>query len=70
MTDTLSPLLIVAGLVIQSGATILSLKLVLTLLFLLFTTPTASHALARAALAAGLRPLGSERARADSEGRR
>ena len=68
VTDTLSPLLIGAGLILQSGVTILSLKLVLILLFLLLTTPTASHALARAAMAAGLRPLeGDQRARADSE---
>ncbi len=70
VTDTLSPLLIVAGLILQSGGTILSLKLLLILLFLLFTTPTASHALARAAMAAGLRFWGGERASTDSEDRR
>ncbi|PWG65129.1 monovalent cation/H(+) antiporter subunit G [Sediminicurvatus halobius] len=56
VTDTLAPLLIVAGLVLQSGFSLLSLKLLLILLFLLFTTPTASHALARAALAEGIQP--------------
>lgn len=54
VTDTLSALLIVVGLVLQSGISLLSLKLLLVLLFLLFTTPTASHALAQAALTAGV----------------
>ena len=57
ITDTLAPLLIVGGLVLQSGFTLLTFKLLLILLFLLFTTPAASHATARAAMAAGLRPV-------------
>lgn len=57
VTDTIAPLLIVGGLVLQSGWTLLSFKLLLILLFLLFTTPTASHATARAAMAAGIEPI-------------
>ena len=57
MTDTLVALMIIAGLIIQAGLSLLTLKLVLILLFLLFTTPTSSHALARAALAGGLKPM-------------
>lgn len=49
MTDTLCTLLIIGGLILQSGLSILSAKLALILLFMLFTAPTASHALARAA---------------------
>lgn len=60
MTDTLCALMIIAGLILQSGFTLLSLKLALILLFLLFTSPTASHALARAALADGLKPEGEQ----------
>jgi multicomponent Na+:H+ antiporter subunit G len=56
MTDTLAPLLIVGGLVLQSGLSLLTIKLLLILLFLLFTTPVATHALARAAIADGVRP--------------
>lgn len=56
MTDTLCALLIIAGLVLQAGFTLLSLKLGLILLFMLFTAPTASHALARAALADEVKP--------------
>jgi multicomponent Na+:H+ antiporter subunit G len=57
VTDTIAPLLIVGGLVLQSGWHLLSFKLLLILLFLLFTTPTASHATARAAMAAGIKPV-------------
>ncbi|WP_440997682.1 monovalent cation/H(+) antiporter subunit G [Arhodomonas sp. SL1] len=59
ITDTLTALLIVVGLALQSGLSLLTIKLALILLFLLFTTPTATHALARAALADGLRPEGA-----------
>lgn len=56
MTDTLCAFLIIGGLVLQAGLSLLSIKLILILLFLIFTTPTASHALARAGLAAGFAP--------------
>ncbi len=57
ITDTLAPLLIVGGLALQSGWSLLTFKLLLILLFLLFTTPTASHATARAAVIAGIKPV-------------
>lgn len=60
MTDTLCALMIIAGLILQAGFSVLSVKLALILLFLLFTSPTASHALARAALADGLKPEGEQ----------
>lgn len=56
VTDTLCALLIVVGLALQSGLSLLTIKLALILLFLLFTAPTASHALARAAMTDGLEP--------------
>lgn len=62
IADTLAPLLIVGGLALQSGWSLLTFKLLLILLFLLFTTPTASHATARAAMLAGLKPMGTEKA--------
>src|SRR5699024_642178 len=58
MTDTLCALMIVAGLILQAGFTLLSVKLALILLFLLFTSPPAAHALARAGLNDGLEPGG------------
>lgn len=56
MTDTLCALLIVTGLVMQSGLSLLTVKLLLILLFLLFTAPTATHALARAAMVDKVEP--------------
>ncbi|MCA1779940.1 MAG: monovalent cation/H(+) antiporter subunit G [Xanthomonadaceae bacterium] len=56
VTDTLCALLIITGLIIQAGLALVSIKLALILLFMLFTAPTASHALARAALADGIEP--------------
>lgn len=53
ITDTLCAFLIIVGLVIQAGLALVSIKLMLILIFLVFTAPTASHALARAGLAAG-----------------
>lgn len=54
--DTSGAALITAGLMIQAGFTLVSLKLLLILLFLLFTGPTATHALAKAALHGNLAP--------------
>lgn len=56
MTDTLCTFLIIAGLMLQAGLSILTVKLALILLFMLFTAPTASHALARAAMLDGVKP--------------
>lgn len=53
MTDTLCAFLIIVGLIIQAGLALVSIKLALILIFMVFTAPTASHALARAGLAAG-----------------
>ena len=47
--DTLGCILIVSGLLFQAGIGIVAIKLLLILVFILFTTPTAAHALARAA---------------------
>ena len=60
VAETLCPLLIVLGLVLQSGLSLLTLKLVLILLFLLFTAPTATHAVARAAVVDGFEPEAGE----------
>jgi multicomponent Na+:H+ antiporter subunit G len=54
--DTFGAALITSGLMIQAGFTLVSLKLLLILLFLLFTGPTATHALAKAALHGKLTP--------------
>lgn len=56
MTDTLGAELVLLGLIIQSGFTQMSLKLLLVAFFLLITSPTATHAIANAAYKAGLEP--------------
>ena len=56
VVDTMGASLVVAGLIIQEGATQVSVKLLLILVFLFFTSPTATHAVAHAALAGGLEP--------------
>jgi len=56
MTDTLGAELVLLGLIIQSGFTQMSLKLLLVAFFLLLTSPTATHAIANAAYKAGLTP--------------
>ncbi len=57
VTDTLGTALIVIGLMVQAGPTLVSVKLLLILLFLWFTSPTSSYALANSALFGGLKPL-------------
>jgi len=54
--DTLGIGLILVGLMFQAGLTLITAKLVLILIFVFFTSPTATHALARAALNGGLKP--------------
>ena len=57
VTDTLATALIVFGLLLQTDAWMVQAKLVMVLVFVLLTSPTASHALAKAALHGGLKPL-------------
>jgi len=54
--DTLGAGAVLAGLMIQGGLGIVTIKLVLIVVFILFTSPTATHALARAALNGGVHP--------------
>jgi multicomponent Na+:H+ antiporter subunit G len=55
-TDTLCAALILLGLGLQAGLSLVSFKLLLIFAFLLFTSPTATHALANAALQGNLKP--------------
>ncbi len=57
VTETLGAALILLGLMIQAGLTLVSAKLAMIGLLLLLASPTATHALARAALMSGLKPL-------------
>lgn len=59
ITDTLCAALVLTGLMLQGSSWQTVVKLILVLAFLLFTTPTATHALARSAIKAGFRPPAS-----------
>lgn len=48
VTETLATTLLLAGLMMLAGWSLVLLKLIMILLFILFTSPTASHALAKA----------------------
>ena len=54
--DTLGAGAILAGLMIEAGLTLVTVKLALIVIFVLFTSPTSTHALARAALHGGVQP--------------
>jgi multicomponent Na+:H+ antiporter subunit G len=56
MTDTLGAALLVIGMLAQSPDWLVAVKLILIVVFLAFTSPMTSHALARAALLDGVKP--------------
>ena len=56
ITDTLCAMLILFGLALQAGLSLAAFKLAFIFVFLLFSSPTASHALANAAMHGGLKP--------------
>lgn len=57
ITDTLGTGLFLAGLMVQGGFTLVTAKLLLILVFILFTSPTSTYALANAALSSGAKPI-------------
>jgi len=57
ITDTLGAGLILAGLMLQAGATLVAVKLAFLGIFIFFASPAATHALVKAALARGVKPL-------------
>ena len=57
VTDTLGAGLVLAGLILQAGLTLVAAKLLVIGLLIFFTSPAASHALARAAFVRGVKPL-------------
>ena len=58
--DTLGAGLMLLGMLLQAGASLVGAKLLMIFVLLLLTSPTATHALARAALLRGLQPLLAE----------
>lgn len=55
--DTVAVGLVLLGLALQSASWLVAAKLLLIFVFILYTSPTATHALARAALNGGHKPL-------------
>ena len=58
ITETLGIGLILLGLCLQAGWTLVMVKLILIFVFLIFASPTSAHALAKAALHGNLKPHG------------
>lgn len=59
--DTLGAGLILIGLMLQAGLSLVTVKLLFILFFILITSPTATHAIAHTARVQGLEPvLGGE----------
>lgn len=56
ITDTLGVGLFVVGLAVQGGFTLVSVKLAIIFIFILFTSPTATYAVANAVLSGGFHP--------------
>lgn len=57
VVETLGAGLILFGLLLQAGFTLVAVKLLMIGLLIFFASPTATHALARAAMVRGLKPL-------------
>lgn len=56
ITDSAGVILLFAGMAVQAGFTLITVKLIIIGVFLFITGPTATHAMANAALVSGLRP--------------
>jgi multicomponent Na+:H+ antiporter subunit G len=57
ITDTLGAGLVLIGLMFQGGLTMVTVKLVMIMAVLLITSPTSTHAVAKAAFTSGLKPF-------------
>lgn len=68
ITDSMAALLILSALVLQAGLSLVAVKLIFILIFLLVTSPTASHALAKAARHGGLLTLNEQPKKIKSRG--
>ncbi len=64
VTDTLGAGLLILGMMVQAGFTLVTLKLIFLLLLFVFTAPVVTHALAQGALHEGIGPQLAEDRRA------
>jgi len=60
VADNVGSFAILLGLALQAGLSLVTVKLAFIAALIFFTSPAATHALVKAALERGLRPLGGE----------
>ena len=60
LTDTLGATLILLGLALQAGLSLITVKLVFVMVFIYLTSPTAAHALVKAAYAKGVKAVSDD----------
>ena len=60
VTESAGVILLLSGLCIQAGFTLVTFKLLIIGVFLFITGPTSTHAIANAALISGLKPISSK----------
>ena len=65
MVDTLGLGLILIGLMLQAGFSLITFKLFLILVFVLYTSPAVTYALAQACLNSGVLPMAADRRKAE-----
>lgn len=68
LIDTAGAGLLILGLMLQAGWSLVTLKLAFVLAIFFFTLPVAAHALARAAMYEGVKPKLAESRRDDERG--
>jgi multicomponent Na+:H+ antiporter subunit G len=56
VTDSAGMILLLAGMCLQAGISLITVKLIIIGVFLFITGPTSTHAVANAALVTGMRP--------------
>ena len=61
IADGLGVPLVLIGIAIQNGFSLFSGKIILLILFIFITSPTACHALANAAVLSGLKPVSKKK---------
>ncbi len=60
ITDTMGAGMVLCGLMLKAGISLVAAKLLIILFFMLVSSPTSTHALAQAAMTAGLMPDSGE----------
>jgi multicomponent Na+:H+ antiporter subunit G len=67
-SDTLGIIFVIGGLIVHEGFTQSSLKLLFIILFIALANPNGTHALARAAIRKGIKPLLYKRSSEEDNG--